>query len=86
MTIVAGEADEWWWRVRWEGEGGNQGAGWRWEGEGGNQGAGWRWRIVVEAMEEGGRMGEGSGDGLSIVEERPSGVWRRLRGGGGEIS
>jgi hypothetical protein len=56
------------------------------EDEGGNQGAGWRWRIVVEAMEEGGRMGEGSGDGLSIVEERPSGVWRRLRGGGGEIS
>lgn len=60
LTIMAGEADEWWWRVRW--------------------------RIVVEAMEEGGRMGEGSGDGLSIVEERPSGVWRRLRGGGGEIS
>jgi len=42
-----------------------------------NQGAGWGWRIVVEAVEEGGRMGEG----LSIAEERPSGVWRRLSGG-----
>ncbi len=32
---------------------------------------------MVEAVEEGGRMGEG----LSIAEERPSGVWRRLSGG-----
>lgn len=75
MTIVAGEADEWWWRVRWEGEGGNQGAG-------------WRWRIVVESMEEGGRMGEGSGEWGRTLDCRgaASGVWRRLRGGGGEIS
>jgi len=35
---MAGEEDEWWWRVRWEGEGRNQGAGMEMEDCGGGYG------------------------------------------------